>query len=156
MKDSIDVVPICALMGKGRRANRYGTLLVAVYNTENEKFEFLTRVATGFSDDDLEYFWTLFQLTKTDTRPENVLCNTEKPDIWFNPSIVIEIVGDELTISQKADAGKFFSGQVHDSGYSVRFPVFQRLRSDKEISECTKVDEIIDLYQLQSSSEDTI
>jgi len=154
MKDSIDVVPIGALMGKGRRANRYGTLLVAVYNTENDKFEFLTRVATGFSDDDLEYFWTVFQMTKTDIRPENVLCNTEKPDVWFNPSFVIEIVGDELTISQKADAGKLYNGQVHDSGYSVRFPVFQRIRSDKDILECTSVDEIVDLYQLQSNVED--
>ena len=68
--------------------------------------------------------------------------------------MVIEIFGDELTISQKADAGKFFNGQVRDSGYSVRFPVFQRLRTDKNIEDCTKVDEIVDFYYLQSSSED--
>ncbi|MBN2156964.1 MAG: ATP-dependent DNA ligase [Candidatus Lokiarchaeota archaeon] len=156
MKDTIDVVPIGALMGKGRRANRFGTLLVAVFNEENEKFEFLTRVATGFSDEDIEYFWNAFQFIKTVTRPENVVCNTENPDIWFKPSIVIEIAGDELTISQKADVGKFYNGQVHDSGYSVRFPVFQRVRDEKDIYDCSKVDEIVDLYELQMSTENSI
>jgi DNA ligase-1 len=156
MKDSIDVVPIGAYMGKGKRSSRYGAFLVAVYNEENEKFEFLTRVATGFSDDDLEEFWTMFQPTKSDVRPSNVVCNSERPDVWFNPSVVIEIAGDELTISQKADAGKYYNGQVRDSGYSVRFPVFQRLRSDKDITECTKIDEIVDFYLLQSKTDDSI
>ncbi len=156
MKDSIDVVPIGAYMGKGRRSNRYGAFLVAVYNEENEKFEFLTRVATGFSDDDLEIFWETLRPTKTDSKPENVVCNSEKPDVWFNPSIVCEIVGDELTISEKADAGKFYNGQVRDKGYSVRFPVFQRLRPDKDIFNCTKVDEIIDFYSIQLNSEEII
>ncbi|TFG19119.1 MAG: ATP-dependent DNA ligase [Promethearchaeota archaeon] len=156
MKDSIDVVPIGAYMGKGKRSNRYGAFLVAVFNEENEKYEFLTRVATGFSDDDLEEFWNMLQPTLSESRPTNVVCNTEKPDVWFNPSAVIEIVGDELTISNKADAGKFYNGQVREKGYSVRFPVFQRLRSDKNIIDCTKVDELVDFYQLQPSSEDLI
>jgi DNA ligase 1 len=156
MKDTIDVVPIGAYLGKGRRSNRYGAFLVAVYNEENEKFEFLTRVATGFSDDDLEFFWNTLNPTKSDSRPENVVCNVEKPDIWFEPSIVIEITGDELTISSKADAGKFYNGQVRDSGYSVRFPVFQRLREEKSPLDCTKIDEIIDFYSMQSSPEDII
>jgi len=156
MKDSIDTVPIGAFMGKGKRSSKFGAFLVAVFNEENEKYEFLTRVATGFSDDDLEEFWTILQPTLSDTRPKNVVCNTEKPDVWFNPSIVIEIIGDELTISKKADAGKFYNGQVREKGYSVRFPVFQRRRSDKNIEDCTKVDEIVDFHQLQLSSEDSI
>ena len=156
MKDSIDAVPIGAFMGKGKRSSKFGAFLVAVFNEENEKYEFLTRVATGFSDDDLEEFWTILQPTISDTRPKNVVCNTEKPDIWFNPSIVIEIIGDELTISKKADAGKFYNGQVREKGYSVRFPVFQRRRSDKNIEDCTKLDEIVDFHQLQLSSEDSI
>ena len=63
MKDSIDAVPIGAYMGKGKRSSRFGAFLVAVFNEENEKFEFLTRVATGFSDDDLEEFWNILQPT---------------------------------------------------------------------------------------------
>jgi DNA ligase-1 len=156
MKDSIDAVIIGANMGKGKRSNRYGVFLVAVYNEENEKYEYLTRVATGFSDDDLEEFWNFLQPTISDSRPNSVICNTEKPDVWFTPSIVIEIIGDELTISKKADAGKFYTGQVREKGYSVRFPVFQRLRSDKNIEDVTRVDEIVDFHQLQLSSEDSI
>ncbi|MBD3354279.1 MAG: ATP-dependent DNA ligase [Candidatus Lokiarchaeota archaeon] len=148
MTDTIDVVPIGALWGKGKRANQYGTLLVAVYNEENGKFELLTRVASGFSDDDLTRFLNLLEPFKTKSLPNSVICS-EKPDVWFKPGLVIEISGDELTISPKADAGKNYNNQVREKGYSVRFPVFQRIRNDKEIFDITTVDEIVELYELQ-------
>ena len=53
--------------------------------------------------------------------------------------INIEIIGDEITISEK------FSSL----GYSMRFPVFQRLRLDKGKKEITTVKEIKDLYENQ-------
>jgi len=148
MTDTLDVVVIGALWGKGKRANVYGAFLVAVYNEENEKFEYLTRVASGFGDDDLELFMKLLEPYKINNQPPNVICS-EKPDVWFNPAIIIEISGDELTISPKADAGKYYSGRINENGYSVRFPVFQRIRNDKDIYGITKVDEIIDLYEMQ-------
>jgi DNA ligase-1 len=154
MTDSIDVVAIGALWGKGKRASQYGTLLVAVYNEENGKFELLTRVASGFSDDDLDRFMKLFESSRSEYCPENVI-SSEVPDVWFRPSIVMEIAGDELTISPKADAGKYYNGQVNETGYSVRFPTFQRIRDDKDIYDITKIDEIIELYEIQGTIDQT-
>lgn len=155
MTDTIDVTPIGALWGKGRRANMYGAFLVAVYNEETDKYELLTRVASGFSDDDMVKFMELLKPYKSPIQPNNVTCS-EKADVWFNPALVIEIAGDELTVSPKADAGKFFNGNVNESGYSVRFPTFQKIRNDKDVTEITTVEEIVELYEIQGGSEQKI
>ncbi|MHA1727419.1 MAG: ATP-dependent DNA ligase, partial [Promethearchaeota archaeon] len=149
MTDSIDVVVIGAKWGKGHRVNRYGVLIMAIYNHENEKFEFLTQCGTGFSDENIEDFTALFKPYITEKCPKNVICSGENPDVWFKPAVVMEITGDELTISQKADAGKFFSGKINKTGYSVRFPVFQRIREDKSVKDVTTVKEIIELFKSQ-------
>ncbi|MHA1338817.1 MAG: ATP-dependent DNA ligase [Promethearchaeota archaeon] len=149
MTDTLAVTVIGALWGKGKRVNTYGTLLVAVYNEENDKFEYLTRVASGFSDDDLDLFMKILKTYRTNNQPNNVICS-EKPDIWFNPGVIIEISGDELTISPKADAGKYYNGKINETGFSVRFPVFQRIRDDLDLYNITKVDELVDLYEIQN------
>ncbi|MCP4762511.1 MAG: ATP-dependent DNA ligase [archaeon] len=148
MTDTIDVTPIGAMWGKGRRVNQYGVLLMAVLNKENQKYEFITQCGTGFSDADIEIFSDLFEPIVIDHCPSNVVCS-EKPDIWLKPHIVMEIAGDELTISPKADAGKNYKGKINESGYSVRFPSFQRIREDKSVKDITSVKEIIDLFQTQ-------
>ena len=121
-----------------------------IFNEENEKFEMLTRVASGFSDEDLEEFNKIFEKLRVNQKADDVICS-EKADVWFKPEIIIEISGDELTISLKADAGKFKKGGNSETGYSVRFPVFQRIREDKSIHDITTVDEIIELFNSQGS-----
>ena len=53
--DSLDLVVIGAFFGKGRRTGRYGTLLLATYNQENDIFESICKVGTGFTDENLLY-----------------------------------------------------------------------------------------------------
>ena len=137
LSDSIDAVVIGANWGKGRRANRFGALIVAVLNAKTGKFEMITRVASGFSDDDLDGFTETFKELTVTKKAENVICG-EKLDVWFKPAVVVEIVGDELTVSSTADLG-----------YSVRFPVFQRIRDDKGRDDITTVEEIKNLYEAQ-------
>jgi DNA ligase-1 len=71
-------------------------------------------------------------------KPNYVICD-DVPDVWIKPEIVIEIIGDEITISDK------FSSL----GYSMRFPVFQRLRLEKGPKDITTVEEIKNLYEIQ-------
>jgi DNA ligase-1 len=71
-------------------------------------------------------------------KPNYVKCD-DTPDIWIKPEIVIEIIGDEITISDK------FSSL----GYSLRFPVFQRFRLEKGPKDVTTVEEIKELYEIQ-------
>ena len=52
-------------------------------------------------------------------------------DVWFEPSLVLEVLGAELTLSPNHTAGW---GQLKDdAGLSMRFPRFTgRWRDDKE------------------------
>ncbi|MBN1217095.1 MAG: ATP-dependent DNA ligase [Candidatus Lokiarchaeota archaeon] len=138
LKDSIDIVLIGAYFGRGRRSGVYGTYIGAVYDTEKDQFIAFTRFASGLTDEQLEDLTNQMKEYKTQNKLKNIICE-EKPDIWFSPEIVIEIIGDEITISEKFST----------LGYSMRFPVFQRFRPDKSVKDITTVNEIIQLYKTQ-------
>ncbi len=71
-------------------------------------------------------------------KPKEVICE-DIPDVWFKPEVVVEIIGDEITISEK-----FLT-----LGYSMRFPVFLRIRFEKSAADVTTVKEIEELYKSQ-------
>ena len=75
---------------------------------------------------------------KLNKKPQNVICE-DKPDVWLKPEVVMEITGDEITVSDK----------FATLGYSMRFPVFQRLRPEKGPKDITTVKEIKELYKTQ-------
>lgn len=145
MKDSVDVVLIGGYWGRGRRKGVYGTLLGAIYNPENNKFEALTRIASGFTDEIMDDILEKMKEYEIGKKPINVIAK-EEPDIWFEPKVVIEIIGDEITISEKFDAGKSSESKT---GFSIRFPVFLRFRDDKSPSQITTTQEIKNFYYEQ-------
>lgn len=61
MADSIDVVPIGAYYGKGKRSGAYGAYLLAIYDQENEEFQTVCKAGTGFSDEDLQTHYKFFK-----------------------------------------------------------------------------------------------
>ena len=146
MSDTTDVAIIGGSWGKGRRKGILSTLFGAVFNEETEKFEFLTRIGSGFSDEDLEKFTIELKKYEIEKLPRDILCK-DKPDVWFQPKIVIEVMGDELTISNKANAGVTIN---NPNGYGLRFPIYQRTRFDKDVYQITTTSEIIELYKMQN------
>jgi DNA ligase-1 len=138
LKDSIDVVLVGAFYGRGRRKGVYGTYIGAVYDPDIKKFEAFTRIASGWTDEIMENLKEEMKIYEIERKHPNVICD-DKPDQWLKPEVVIEIIGDEITISDK------FSSL----GYSLRFPVFQRIRPDKDPEDVTTVDEIKQLYETQ-------
>ncbi|MEM4238881.1 MAG: DNA ligase, partial [Nitrososphaerota archaeon] len=71
-----------------------------------------------------------------------------EPDIWTRPEMVLEIVGDEITLSPIHTCG--WGAIRSDAGLAVRFPRFTgRYRSDKSPEDATTVNEIIELYKSQ-------
>jgi len=138
LKDTIDVVLIGAFFGKGRRTGVYGTYIGAVYNPENDNYIAFTRFFSGLTDELSESLTRDMEKYIVVKPPKNVICE-DKPDIWLKPEVVMEITGDEITISDK----------FATLGYSMRFPVFLRLRPEKSPKDITTVKEISELYETQ-------
>lgn len=138
LKDSVDVVLVGAFYGRGRRGGVFGTYIGAVYDEERDSFIAFTRISSGWTDKIMEELMERVKYLNLSTKPHNVICE-DTPDIWLKPEITIEIIGDEITKSEKFST----------LGYSMRFPVFQRFRTDKGIRDITKVEEIEQLYNTQ-------
>ena len=49
--DTIDLVPIGAYYGKGKRSKVLGSFLLATYNPETKKYEPICKIGTGFSEE---------------------------------------------------------------------------------------------------------
>ena len=138
LKDSVDVVIVGAFYGKGRRTGVYGTYIGAVFDPVNGKFVAFTRFFSGLTDELSESLTKDMEKYIVKKKPNNVICE-DKPDVWLEPEVVIEIIGDEITISEK-----FLT-----LGYSMRFPVFQKFRPEKGPEDITTVHEIYELYKSQ-------
>lgn len=138
LKDTIDVVLVGAFYGKGRRTGVYGTYIGAVYDPENDNYIAFTRFFSGLTDELSESLTRDIEQYIMQRKPKNVICE-DNPDVWLKPEIVMEITGDEITISDK----------FATLGYSMRFPVFLRLRPEKQPKDITTLNEIKELYEIQ-------
>jgi len=98
MTDTVDLVIAGAFHGRGKRAGTYGALLLAAYNPENDTFETVTKCGTGFTDEDLAKLPKMLEKHKIDHKHPRVQSLIEA-DVWFEPVIVIEVLGAEITLS---------------------------------------------------------
>ncbi len=145
LADSIDVLVIGAYHGSGKRTGYLSTLLGAIYNPKTDQFEALTKIGSGFSEEDLEKITKLLLPLELEEKPKDYASNL-RPDLWVRPHLVIEINGDELTLSPNAVA---CVSENNGKGISLRFPRFQRIREDKGIKDVTTSQEILQLYKSQ-------
>jgi len=69
-------------------------------------------------------------------------------DVWFEPKVVIEVIGAEITLSPIHTAA--IDAIRKGSGLAIRFPRFTgNYRLDKAAEDATTVKEIIEMYQSQ-------
>ncbi|MCL1966069.1 MAG: ATP-dependent DNA ligase, partial [Candidatus Bathyarchaeota archaeon] len=147
MTDTVDLVVVGAFHGRGKRAGAYGALLLAVYNKEKDIFETVTKCGTGFTDKDIEDLHAMLQKHVIPRKHSRVL-STMEAEVWFEPYIVLEILGAEVTLSPihvcAMDAIR------KDSGLAIRFPRFTgKYRTDKSPQDATTSKEIVEMYQKQ-------
>ncbi len=145
MTDSVDLVAVGALYGRGRRAGTYGSLLLAAYDPEADMFRTVTKCGTGFSDEELALLPDRFA-PYVIPHPHPRVDAKLQADVWFTPAVVLEVVGAEVTLSpiHTAAYGRFRP----ESGLAIRFPRFTgRWRDDKAPEDATTVAELVEMYQ---------
>jgi DNA ligase-1 len=147
MIDTVDLVIVGALHGRGKRGGTYGALLLAAYDPEEDEFETVTKCGTGLTDEDLAKLPKMLEKHKLPHRSPRVY-STLEADVWFEPETVIEVIGAEITLSpiHTAAMGKIRKG----SGLAIRFPRFTgNYRLDKAAEDATTIAEIVEMYQRQ-------
>jgi DNA ligase-1 len=141
-------VVVGALAGRGRRRGVYGALLLAAYDAEADLFRTVCKCGTGFSDAELAALpERLASLARPgeDGPPARVDARMV-PDVWFEPGLVVEVLGAELTLSPVHTAA--WGLLKEDAGLALRFPRFTgRYRDDKSPEDATTVAELLDLYR---------
>ena len=147
LQDSLDLAIVGALAGRGRRAGWYGALLMAAYNPEEDVFETVCKLGTGFDDETLARFTAELSAAVHDGPHPRVRAKMQA-DVWFAPTKVLEVVGAELTVSPNHTAAM---GAIREgAGLAVRFPRFTgRVRDDKKPEEATTGAELVAMYRAQ-------
>jgi DNA ligase-1 len=147
LADTLDLVIVGALHGRGRRTGKYGALLLAAYDLKSDVFRSVTKVGTGFTDVHLEQFYK--DLEKHVISHRNARVDTcMEMDVWFEPEIVIEVIASEITLSPSHTAAK--NALRPGYGLALRFPKFTgKIRDDKKPEDATSVDEVLTMYRRQ-------
>lgn len=147
MVDTVDLVIVGALAGRGRRAGTYGALLMAVYDAEDGRYKTVCKLGTGFDDITLAAIPDRLEEHNIPAKDPKVISDM-KADFWFNPVVVLEVLGTEITRSPIHTAA--WDVAEKGAGLAIRFPRFTgRWREDKAPEDATTVKEIVEMYEQQ-------
>jgi len=146
LNDTVDLVLLGYYFGKGKRTEfGVGALLAGVYDAANDRFETITKIGTGLSDDGWREIRKRADPLQVAERPARVR-SLLTPDVWLEPEVVVEVLADEITPGTNHTAGKVGDGP----GYALRFPRIVSFRDgDKRPEDATSVKEIEEMYQQQ-------
>ena len=147
LADTLDLVVIGAFYGKGQRAGKFGSLLMACYDPETDQFKTVCKVGSGFTEDDFKKLDELLKPHQIDHKHPRVN-SILSADIWYEPYLVLEITGAELTLSPVHTCA--WDKIKPSRGLGLRFPRFTgRYRFDKRPEDATTEAEIIEMYKNQ-------
>ena len=125
--DTIDLVVTSAEWGEGKRAGVYGSFLLACL--DEGRLVPISRVATGFSDEDLQEVYAMLK--------ELVLSSHGK-EVEVEPLLVVEVGYAEIQKSVN-----------YEGGFALRFPRFIRIRDDKGVDEIETLSSIKERFAAQ-------
>ncbi|KAL9595665.1 MAG: hypothetical protein Q9219_006298 [cf. Caloplaca sp. 3 TL-2023] len=146
--DTIDLIPIAAWHGQGRKAKWWSPILLAVRNPTTGSLEAVTKCISGFTD-------KFYQANKEKYAEgsDNVISRPSyieypgRPDVWFEPQEVWEMAFADITKSPTYLAA--IGLVAEDRGLSMRFPRFLKVREDKGIDEASTSEFLAELWRKQ-------
>ncbi|CAR28769.1 ZYRO0F11572p [Zygosaccharomyces rouxii] len=145
--DSLDLCVLGAYYGRGKRTGTYGGFLLGCYNQDTGEYETCCKIGTGFSEELLQQLYDRLKPTAMEAPAAfYVYDSAQQPDVWFEPTLLFEVLAADLSLSPVYKAG---SAQ-YDKGISLRFPRFLRIRDDKSVEEATSSEQVVDLYEAQA------
>lgn len=131
--ETIDLAVIGGEWGEGRRAHYFGSFLLACQDDQGHLLP-VSRVATGINDETLAHLYELFS--------DRIISRSGK-EVSFEPGIIFEVGYSEIQKSPN-----------YESGYTLRFPRFIRIRDDKRMDEIETLAAFTERY-LNSGSHTT-
>ena len=145
LEDTVDCVVLGYYFGRGNRATfGIGGFLCGIWNEKEQVFTTLTKVGTGLRDEEwIELKNRCDKLQVKISNSSGPIKNARvpkalNPDVWVRPQIVVELGGDEISVSQ-----------THTSGYALRFPRLIKFRDDKSPTDTTTLKELVALHKSQ-------
>lgn len=149
--DTIDLIPIAAWHGSGRKAKWWSPILLAVRNPTTGSLEAVTKCISGFTDK----FYKENKERYNEETGDNLISRpgyveyVGRPDVWFEPQEVWEMAFADVTKSPTYLAA---IGLVDEErGLSMRFPRFLKVREDKSIDEASTADFLAELWFKQEA-----
>ncbi|WP_254764087.1 ATP-dependent DNA ligase LigA [Natrinema marinum] len=118
--ETLDCVVTGAEWGEGRRATFLGTFELSVQSGDD--LETVGKVATGITDEKLAELTELL---------EPHIAAEEGQEVDLEPAVVFEVGYEEIQ-----------SSPTYSSGYALRFPRFQGVRSDKDPADADSLERL--------------
>ncbi|KAI5361356.1 putative DNA ligase, ATP-dependent, nucleic acid-binding protein [Septoria linicola] len=156
--DTIDLIPVGAWHGQGRKNAWWSPILLACRDPATGSLQVVTKCISGFTD-------AFYKANRARYDPDfededgviigkNVLKQRPTyveyagtPDVWFEPQEVWEMIFADITLSPTYTAA---IGLVNeDRGLSMRFPRFLKVREDKGIEEASTSEFLAELWRKQ-------
>jgi bifunctional non-homologous end joining protein LigD len=122
---TLDAFVVGYTTGEGARRSTFGSLVMAVYD-KNGKMVHVTNVGGGFDNKSLDHIRSLLDKLVTKTPLISEAIDAPSPIIWVKPRIVCELLYSNFTRDKK-----------------LRFPRFQRIRTDKKPQDCVLDEDIL-------------
>ena len=117
------------------------------YNIRADTFETVTKCGTGFTDKDLAQLPEMLRKHEIPRKHSRVQ-STLEADVWFEPAVVLEILGAEITLSPIHTCA--MDSIRKGSGLAIRFPRFTgKYRTDKAAEDATTSVEVVEMYRSQ-------
>ncbi|RSL59769.1 hypothetical protein CEP53_005663 [Fusarium sp. AF-6] len=155
--DTLDLIPVAAWHGQGRKSKWWSPILMACRNEETGALEAVCKCMSGFTDVFYKANREFYDDGEESEEPKNtrsqqpsfVEYSGPRPDVWFEPQEVWEMAFADITLSPTYTAA---IGLVSEErGLSLRFPRFLKKREDKSLEEASTNDFLAGLFRKQEA-----